>query len=123
MGHGCRGSDIRRRTWKSSGVGFSVWLSSKASEENRSMSWMIKGGSSSALEQSPLHSPRNGLAQRGVAPTKHGARNATCSDYVDDSRWGARAASTTRRADTSWTVNAAGEPPAGKGVHPSEGFG
>jgi hypothetical protein len=56
-----------------------------------------------------------------VAPTKHKARNATCSDYVDDGGWGARAASTTRGA--SWTVNAAGEPSAGKGVYPSEGFG
>src|ERR1700690_913330 len=123
MGRGCHGSDIWQPTWKPSGVGFSVWLSSKASEEKKSMSWMIKGGSSSAWEQSPLPSPRNGLARRGVAPTKHETRNATCSDYVDDGRWGARAASTTRSADTSWTVNAAGEPPAGKDVYPSEGFG
>jgi hypothetical protein len=85
------------------------------------MSWMTKGGSSSALEQSPLDSPLNGLAQRGVAPTKHEARNATCSDYVDDGGWGARAGSTTRGA--SWTVNAAGDPSAGKGVYPSGGFG
>src|ERR1700733_8758368 len=94
MGRGCLGNGIWQPTWKLCGVWFSVWLSWRASEENRSMSWMTKGGSSSALEQSPLHSPLNGLAQRGVAPTKHKARNATCSDYVDDGGWGARAAST-----------------------------
>src|ERR1700729_3245871 len=123
MDRGCRESAIRRRTSKPSGGGFSVWLSSKASEENRSMSWMIKGGSSSALEQSPRRSRRNAFARRAVAPTKHEARNATCSDYVDDSRWAPRGASTTRGANTSWTVHATGESPGGKGVYPSEGFG
>jgi len=87
------------------------------------MSWMIKGRSSSALEQSPLHSPRNGPAQRGAAPTKHEFGNATCSDHIDDGRSGAQAARATTGDKTSWTVNPAGEPPAGKGVHPSEGFG
>jgi hypothetical protein len=87
------------------------------------MSWMIKGGSSSALGQSPLHFPLNELARCGVASPKHGAKSATCSDYVDDSRWGSRAASATREANTSWAVNVGGELPAGKGVYPSEGFG
>ena len=35
------------------------------------MSWMTKGGSSSALGQSPLRFPLNELARRGVATTAY----------------------------------------------------
>lgn len=82
------------------------------------MSWMIKGGSSSALEQSPLHSPQNELALRGRTSTKHEARTPRLSDCVHDSRWGPKAAST-----VSGTAGAAGRPLERGVVYPSEGFG
>jgi hypothetical protein len=87
------------------------------------MSWMIKGGSSSASEQSPLGSPHNVLARRVVASSKPEAGTATCGDCVDGSRWGPGEAGAKRAVNTSWTVRAAGEPHAGGGVYPSEGFG
>src|ERR1700722_6189949 len=122
MGRGCRGSGIWQPTWKPSGVGFSVWLSSKASEENRSMSWMTKGGSSSALGQSPPPFPLNELARGGVASTRHEVTALTCCDRHGDGRWARQAARTTKGTDTSWTAGALGRPPERGGVYPSEGF-
>jgi hypothetical protein len=87
------------------------------------MSWMIKGGSSSALGQSPLHFPLNELAQCGVASTAHEASAVTCCDRDGDGRWAPQAARTTRGMDTSWTASAVGRPPERGGVYPSEGFG
>src|ERR1700722_12849035 len=99
MGRGCRGSGIWQPTWKPSGVGFSVWLSSTASEENRSMSWMTKGGSSSALGQSRLHFPLNELARCGVASTAHEATAVAGCDRDGDGPWAPQAARTTRGTD------------------------
>src|SRR5271154_4797595 len=123
MGRGCRGSGIWQPTWKPCGVGFSVWLSWRASEENRSMSWMTKEGSSSALEQSLLHFPLNELGRCGVASRAPEATAVTCCDLDGDSRRAQQAARTTGDTDTSWKASAAGRPPERGGVYPSEGFG
>src|ERR1700722_5530115 len=101
MDHACRGSGIWRRTSRPSGVEFSVWLSSKASEENRSMSWMTKGGSSSALGQSPLPFPPNELPPGGGAPPRQGAAALTYCDRRGDGRWAPQAARTTKDANTA----------------------
>jgi hypothetical protein len=74
MGRGFRASVIRPQTSKLFGAEFSVWLSSKGNEEDRSMSWMTKGGSSSALAQWPLRYRLNELASSGTAQTAHEAR-------------------------------------------------
>jgi hypothetical protein len=87
------------------------------------MSWMIKGGSSSALEQSPLDSLRNELTRRVGASSKQEASTAPRNDCVDGSRWGPREAGAPRAVESSWTVSAAGGPRARGSVYPSEGFG
>ena len=48
------------------------------------MSWMTKGGSSSALGQSPLRFPLNELARRGVATTEYDFASAAGWDSVID---------------------------------------
>src|ERR1700722_20911548 len=123
MDHACRGSGIWGRASTPSGVEFSVWLSSKASEENRSMSWMTKGGSSSALGKSPLPFPPNELAPGGVASTRHEAAALTYCDPRGDGRWAPQAARTTKDANTSRTASAGGRPPERRAVFSLEGFG
>jgi hypothetical protein len=71
MARDYRASAIWRSTLKPFGVGCSEWLSANGSEESTSMSWMTKGGLSSASGQSPLRFPLNGFARRGIAPTEH----------------------------------------------------
>jgi hypothetical protein len=87
------------------------------------MSWMIKGGSSSALGQSPLHFPLNELARCGVASTAHEATAVTCCDRDGDGRGAPQAARTTRGTDTSWKSSVVGRLSEREGVYPSEGFG
>ena len=82
------------------------------------MSWMIKGGSSSALEQSPLHSPHNELALRGRTSTKHEAR--TPSSVIASTIAGG----VQRRRDrVERDAGAAGRRLEREVVYPSEGFG
>jgi hypothetical protein len=86
------------------------------------MSWMTKGGSSSALGQSPLRFPLNELAQRHVASTARDAIATRLGCGVDD-RCGSPASHTTKGADTCGTGRAAGTPPDEGGFYRSEGFG
>jgi hypothetical protein len=87
------------------------------------MSWMIKGGSSSALGQSPLRFPLNGLARCGDASTAHEATVVTCRDCDGDGRGAPQAARATRGTDTSWKASVVGSLSERGGVNPSEGFG
>jgi hypothetical protein len=86
------------------------------------MSWMTKGGSSSALGQSPLRFPLNELARRGVATTAYDFASAGGWDSVIDPwrRWGADRP--TRSAKRCRASEGAATPPH-EGVYPSEGFG
>ena len=86
------------------------------------MSWMIRGGSSSALEQSPPPSPLSGLAQRGVAATEHDVASAAGWDSVVDRWWRSRADRPTRSAK-NWRASEGAATPPHRGVHLSEGFG
>ena len=86
------------------------------------MSWMIKGGSSSALGQSPLRFPLNELAQRGVASTTHEA-TATRWGCGVDGRCGSPPSNTTKGVDPCWTGKAVGTLPDEGGLYRSEGFG
>jgi hypothetical protein len=86
------------------------------------MSWMSKGGSSSALGQSPLRFPLNELARRGVATTAHDFASAAGWDSVIDlwRRWGA---DRPPRSAKRWRGSEGAATPPYEGVYRSEGFG
>jgi hypothetical protein len=86
------------------------------------MSWMIRGGSSSALEQSPPPFPLSGLAERGVATTEYDVASAAGWDSAIDLWRCSRADSPTRSAKNWRASEGAATPPRGSG-HLSEGFG
>ena len=86
------------------------------------MSWMSKGGSSSALGQSPLRFPLNELARRGVATTAHDFASAAGWDSVIDRWWRSRADSSTK-STKSWRASEGMGAPPYEGVHSLEGFG
>jgi hypothetical protein len=86
------------------------------------MSWMTKGGSSSASGQSLLRFPLNEPARRKLASTIQEAATATRCDCVVDSPCDPQPGNTTKGADTCWTGRV-GKPPDEGGVYPSEGFG
>src|ERR1700727_2703574 len=122
MGRRCRASVIRRPTSTPFGGGFSVWQSLRASEESRSMSWMTRGGSSSALGQSLLRYPLSELARLRAAPTTKDATPAAPYDCFVDGR-GGQTSGDTKGDYACWVGRARKRPPDEGGVCPSKGFG
>jgi len=86
------------------------------------MSWMTKGGSSSASGQSLLRFQLNEPAPHDLASATQGATTATRCDCVVDSPCGPQPGDTTKIAVTCWTGRV-GKPSDKGGVYPSEGFG
>jgi hypothetical protein len=85
------------------------------------MSWMTKGGSSSASGRSPLPCPPNEFAPRGAVHTRHDAADATgCVCVVDG--WRSLGA-TTKGAIISGDGKAVGKPLGEGGIYRFEGFG
>jgi hypothetical protein len=85
------------------------------------MSWMTKGGSSSASEQSPLHFPHNARAQREAASNKYEAPAARC-EFVPNKQSDPSSRDTTKGSGPCWTVKAVGKPLDQGGIYRSEGF-
>ena len=91
---------------------------------NRSMSWMTKGGSSSASGQSPLRFPLNELARRGVAPTEHECATVEALRIHSSMANGVRrTGSTTKSAEHLAGRRGRWERLRQEVVYPSEGFG
>jgi hypothetical protein len=86
------------------------------------MSWMIKGGSSSGSEQSPLDCPLSERAQRGFATTKDDFASAAGWDSVID-RWRRSPVDNSTKSIKSWRASEGVGAPPYEGVHPLEGFG
>ena len=85
------------------------------------MSWMTKGGSSSASGRLPLNSQLNELAWREVACTKHEGSGGPRRDCGVDGQRRPQPSKTTNGADFRGAGRAS--PPAEGVVYLSEGFG